>query len=68
MAIKSSLAYPLSRSAYETSLGPLLVGAGKNLCFLTGGVSNPEYNTPSVFAFGESTSLKEGGKGTAQTR
>ena len=30
---------------------------------MTGGVSYLNYDTPSVFAFGESTSLIEGGKG-----
>jgi len=38
-------------------------------CFLstTGGVSYSTNNTPTVFAFGESTSLKEGGKGAVLT-
>ena len=34
---------------------------------MTGGVSYLNYDTPSVFAFGESTSLIEGGKGAVQT-
>ena len=49
----------------ETCLGPLLEGAGTTQV-VTGGVSYPNYDTPSVFAFGESTSLYEGGKGAVQ--
>ena len=50
----------------ETGLGPLLEGAGMTQV-MTGGVSYLNYDTPSVFAFGESTSLIEGGKGAVQT-
>ena len=33
---------------------------------MTGGVSYLNYDTPSVFAFGDATSLMEGGKGAVR--
>ena len=45
------------------ALGPLFEGAGTALA-VTGGVSYRTNDTPSVFAYGEATSLKEGGKAT----
>ena len=53
------------RKSLFICLGPLNEGAGMTQV-MTGGVSYLNYDTPSVFAFGESTSLIEGGKGAVQ--